>query len=228
MIQKLNYLAEKFDSVCEEDLPPSNLEDLFIAQPSVRRTSKLFPGGGSGGRFVIKAETDEKTVEEVREALSGMDRRLAFHINIVSESMGKMVDMVEEVHEAVIDNEGEAVEGIFRRTRSQNKNQQRRHTNNGTSPAKKKAKSKFDKLLAAIYPMNGVIFEVNEKLNGFRGLMGKTRNQVERLLPRTDELLLQNDRQEKALAILHRELRETTDSLIKELDQVSKYTCKLP
>ena len=44
-------------------------------------------------------------MDDVKEMVNGIDRRLGFHINIVSENLGKMTNLVEEVHEAIMDNE---------------------------------------------------------------------------------------------------------------------------
>ena len=44
-------------------------------------------------------------MEDVKDLVNGIDRRLGFHINIVSENMGKMTNLVEEVHEAIMDSE---------------------------------------------------------------------------------------------------------------------------
>ena len=42
-------------------------------------------------------------MDDVKEMVNGIDRRLGFHINIVSENLGKMTNLVEEVHEAIMD-----------------------------------------------------------------------------------------------------------------------------
>ena len=44
-------------------------------------------------------------MDDVKEMVNGIDRRLGFHINIVSENLGKMTNLVEEVHEAIMDSD---------------------------------------------------------------------------------------------------------------------------
>ena len=41
-------------------------------------------------------------IEGMKDAVAGMDRRLAFHINIVAENMGKMAATVEAVKDAFL------------------------------------------------------------------------------------------------------------------------------
>jgi hypothetical protein len=44
-------------------------------------------------------------MDDVKEMVNGIDRTLGFHINLVSENLGKMTNLVEEVHEAIMDSE---------------------------------------------------------------------------------------------------------------------------
>lgn len=41
-------------------------------------------------------------MDDVKEVVNGMDRRLGLHINIVAENLGKVAQMVEELHNAII------------------------------------------------------------------------------------------------------------------------------
>ena len=69
-------------------------------------------------------------MEDVKDVISGIDRRLGVHINIVSENLGKMAHMVEEVRDALLDD-----------PEPQSPNGQ------------PKQWSKFDKLLSSIHPL---------------------------------------------------------------------------
>ncbi len=237
--KKLDYLAKKFDSVCEEDVKEA--EELLLASPSVRRSSRLLPT-----RFFFEtrdqlAQQTSSSMEEVKNAVSMMDRRLAFHINIVSENMGKMVNMVEDVHDAVIEEAGDEEApaggnerkkaGVRRRPGSGGGPGGRRRglrllarakkSHNGTTTATKKV-SKFDKLLAAVYPLNVVMFDVDEKVERFKDELKETKGAVEFLLPRSEELLVQNRRQEDALGAVRTELEERTEAIMQEIALVSK------
>ena len=89
-----------------------------------------------------------------------MDRRLAFHINIVSENMGKMTNMVKEVHDAVFEEEEEDEEAKTRANRSFFKRR-------GGSPVafnnrtEVKKRSKLDRLVKDLKPIAGTIFNVS-------------------------------------------------------------------
>jgi hypothetical protein len=222
--KKLEYLAKKFDSVCEEDVKEA--EEILLASPSVRRTSRILPN-----RFFFETREQnnaqslaqsEETLEEVKTAVSGMDRRLAFHINIVSENLGKMVSMVEEVHGAVIeeveDNETSRSSG-GRRRNLRLLARAKKH-GNGTLTSHKKIR-KFDKLLAAVYPLNVVMFDVDEKVDLFQEQLRETKGAVDFLLPRSEELLDQNRRQEEALFKVKTELTERTEAIMQEIAMVN-------
>ena len=55
------------------------------------------------GRRVRRIYKVSDAMDDVKEMVNGIDRRLGFHINIVSENLGKMTNLVEEVHEAIMD-----------------------------------------------------------------------------------------------------------------------------
>lgn len=89
-------------------------------------------------------------------------------------------------------------------------------SNNGTTTATKKV-SKFDKLLAAVYPLNVVMFDVDEKVEKFKEELEKTKGAVDFLLPRSEELLVQNRRQEDALGAVRNELEQRTEAIMQEI-----------
>ena len=248
--KRLDYLAEKFDSVCEEDI--EEVEDLLLASPSVRRSSRLLPN-----RFFFEAKTERQQqkqleqraqrktqLDEVKTAVSGMDRKLALHINIVSEQLGRLGSTVQEVHDAVI----EEVRGGEKERERESRREQRSeatalpvvgssggrrrnvrilarskksHNGNATTTAAKKV-SKFDKLLAAVYPLNVVMFDVDEKVGLFKEQLSQTKGAVDFLLPRSEELLQQNKRQEDALNEVKTELEERTAAIMQEISLVRK------
>ena len=252
--KRLDYLAKKFDSVCEEDV--DEVEDLLLASPSVRRASRLPPN-----RFFFDTKTERQQraqrksqLDDVKTAVSGMDRKLALHINIVSENLGRLGSMVQEVHGAVIEevdgdknesrreqrsdsSEAAAARGQARwgghaaaavaaassRRRNVRILARSKKSHNGTTTATKKV-SKFDKLLAAVYPLNVVMFDVDEKVGLFKEQLSETKGAVDFLLPRSEELLQQNKRQEDALNEVKTELEERTAAIMQEISLVRKGT----
>ena len=247
---RLDYLAKKFDSVCEEDI--EEVEDLLLASPSVRRSSRLLPN-----RFFFDTKTERQQqqqqqqraqrksqLDEVKTAVSGMDRKLALHINIVSENLGRLGSMVQEVHDAVIEEaNGEresrreqrseatgrgwaraGAEGSSGRRKNVRVLARSKKSHNGTTAAAAAAKriSKFDKLLAAVYPLNVVMFDVDEKVGLFKQQLSETKVAVDFLLPRSEELLQQNKRQEDALNEVKTELEERTAAIMQEISLVRK------
>ena len=239
--KRLDYLAKKFDSVCEEDI--EEVEDLLLASPSVRRSSRLLPNrfffdsAKSGKQQQQQWAQRNAQIDDVKTAVSGMDRKLALHINIVSENLGRLGAMVEEVHGAVIEEVGGGGgAGESRREQrseakgpspSRRRNvrilaRSKKSHNGTTSAAATKKVSKFDKLLAAVYPLNVVMFDVDEKVGRFKEQLSETKGAVDFLLPRSEELLQQNKRQEDALSEVKTELEERTAAIMEEISLVGE------
>lgn len=80
-------------------------------------------------------------IENLRQATSGMDRKLQYHMNLVSENLGAVYSMIREVHEAIVDKEGPA-----------------NLTTTQPPPAKQ---SKIDRLVEQMHPM----LTVSEKMD---------------------------------------------------------------
>ena len=243
--KRLDYLAKKFDSVCEEDI--EEVEDLLLASPSVRRSSRLLPNrfffdsAKSGKQQQQQRAQRNAQIDDVKTAVSGMDRKLALHINIVSENLGRLGAMVEEVHGAVIEEVSGGSNGGSGESRREQRSEARgpspsrrrnvrilarsKKSHNGTTSAAAAATkkvSKFDKLLAAVYPLNVVMFDVDEKVGRFKEQLSETKGAVDFLLPRSEELLQQNKRQEDALNEVKTELEERTAAIMEEISLVSE------
>ena len=135
---KLNQLSAKLDTLCStaanahargghggHGAGAASLEDaehdILVALPSNRESRVLHDAG----------------MEDVKEVISGIDRRLGVHINIVSENLGKMSHMVEEVRDVLIDDSDEP----------------QLQTNSSDGHGQPKQRSKFDKLLSSIHPL---------------------------------------------------------------------------
>lgn len=125
---KLNQLSAKLDNLCDNDnsIEEEN-DDVLLAQASNRKSRV----------FQESLTSASAGMEDVKEVINGIDRRLGVHINIVSENLGKMTNMVKEVRSVLIDTEeAEEVEDL---TSSSNKHRKRT--------------TKIDKLLTSIHPL---------------------------------------------------------------------------
>ncbi len=125
---KLNQLSAKLDNLCDNDnsIEEEN-DDVLLAQASNRKSRV----------FQESLTSASAGMEDVKEVINGIDRRLGVHINIVSENLGKMTNMVKEVRSVLIDTEeAEEVEDL-----SSSSNKHRKRT------------TKIDKLLTSIHPL---------------------------------------------------------------------------
>jgi len=114
-----------------------------------------------------------------------------------------MSHMVEEVRDVLIDDSDEP----------------KLQTNSSDGHGQPKQRSKFDKLLSSIHPL----LVVKEKVDEVHDMLASTKFSVDYLLPlKSEELLSQTQRQERAISHIHDDLKETTSAIIKELDDVER------
>lgn len=127
-------------------------------------------------RFPNERSDHDDVMDDVKEVINGIDQRLGVHINIVSENLGKMSNMVEEVRNAILDpaeeedNINEPMEdrgepGLDAKTimwlngLSGPLLPKKNYTASGNvvlNSNKHKRRSKFDRLLTSIYPLSVV------------------------------------------------------------------------
>ena len=154
---------------------------------------------------VSKVITGE--LEALRGSTTNLDRKLQFHINVVSESLGKMLNMMTDIHEAVV----EPV--VVQSTQPQP------FRNRTTTPPTTIIKnSKLDKLVRQMHPMLSVSNKMDEVWNVVVG----TKVSVDDLVPKSDELLTQTQRQERAISDIHADLRANTNKIIANLGMVEQ------
>lgn len=149
-----------------------------------------------------------KEVDQLRTSMSTVDRKLQFHINLVSENLGKVLYMVADVHAAIVEPESASinVNNIFKN----------RTVTSTQSPIQKS--SKIDTLVNKIIPM----MSVSEKMDEVWDVVVGTKSSVDDLVPKSDELLTQTQRQERAIGQIHNDLRVKTNLIIENLDMVEK------
>lgn len=148
---------------------------------------------------VINHVTNE--LGDLRTTTEGMDKKLQFHINVVSENIGRVLRMIGDIHEAVVDH-----------------HQDEYLHNSTTTPPPIIKSSKIDALVRQIKP----IMSVSEKMDEVWDVVVGTKTSVDDLVPKSDELLTQTQRQERAIGEIHHDLKTKTNLIINNLDNVEK------
>jgi len=147
-----------------------------------------------------------RELEGLKTATSNVDRKLQFHINLVSENLGKVLNLVSDVHEAVVEPEASpSLPPTYRNKTSVN-----------SATAVKN--SKLDTLVKHMHP----ILSVSEKMDEVWDVVVGTKTSVDDLVPKSDELLTQTQRQERAISDIHADLRVKANKIIANLDLVEK------
>lgn len=85
-------------------------------------------------------------IENLKQATGSMDRKLQFHMNLVSDNLGAVYNMISDVHEAIVEKNYE------------NNRHNRLNVTTTEAPAKQ---SKIDRLAEQMYPM----LTVSEKMD---------------------------------------------------------------
>lgn len=142
-----------------------------------------------------------KDLDQLRKTTEAIDKKLQFHVNLVSQNVGKMLNLVQDVHEAVVE---------------QNGNFAYNATSTTVPPFVKS--SKIDSLVHQVKP----ILSVSEKMDEVWNVVVGTKSSVDDLLPKSDKLLTQTQRQERAIGQIHQDLRTKTNLIIENLDMVEK------
>lgn len=142
-----------------------------------------------------------KELDQLRKSSDSIDKKLQYHISLVSDNIGKMLNLVKDVHEAVVE---------------PNINYTYNVTTTTLPPFIKS--SKIDALVNQMKP----IMSVSEKMDEVWDVVVGTKSSVDDLLPKSDELLTHTQRQERAIGQIHKDLRTNTNLIIENLDMVEK------
>lgn len=140
-----------------------------------------------------------KELDVLKSATDNIDKKLQFHINLVSENLGKALRLVNEVHDAVVD-------------------PNYAHNQSTTTARPFVRVSKIDTLAQQIRP----IMSVSDKMDEVWNVVVGTKSSVDHLVPKSDELLTQTQRQERAIGQIHQDLRTKTNLIIENLDSVER------
>lgn len=149
-----------------------------------------------------------KEVDQLRTSMSTVDRKLQFHINLVSENLGKVLYMIADVHAAIVEPEAASI----------NVNNLFKNRTATSTPSPHAKTSKIDTLVNKIIPM----MSVSEKMDEVWDVVVGTKSSVDDLVPKSDELLTQTQRQERAIGQIHNDLKAKTNLIINNLDMVEK------
>ncbi|XP_008191506.1 angiopoietin-4 [Tribolium castaneum] len=189
---KLNVLKSQLDNnlLQGEDINAEASEKKPVSMNVVEITKAL-------NTEVINHVTKE--LGQLREATGSVDRKLQFHITLVSENLGKVLTMMTDIHHAIVDDITS-------------------HYNRTTTPAPEPKNNKIDALVQQIRP----IISVSEKMDEVWDVVVGTKSSVDDLVPKSDELLTQTQRQERAIGEIHNDLRTKTNKIIANLDKVEK------
>ncbi|XP_060825509.1 angiopoietin-4 isoform X1 [Bombus pascuorum] len=144
-------------------------------------------------------------IENLRQATNNMDRKLQFHVNLVSDRLGTIYNMMSDVHDAILVRGSTNGRPAFNVT-----------TTTTTTEPPSPRQSKIDRLVEQIYPM----LTVSEKMDEVWNVVVGTKSSVDDLLPKSDELLTQTQRQERAISEIHADLRSKTNKIIENLEGV--------
>lgn len=142
-----------------------------------------------------------KELGQLKSTTEGIDKKLQFHINIASESFGKILKQISDIHEALV--ESQDYHGW-------------NHTTTTSAPQIRS--SKIDSLVQQIKP----IMSVSEKMDEVWEVVVGTKSSVDDLVPKSDELLTHTQRQERAIGEIHQDLRAKANLIIDNLNIVEK------
>lgn len=133
--------------------------------------------------------------KDVKISIDGMERKWTQQFNAQNNNINRMLSLVEDIHAAIV----EPYTHI-----------------NATTPAP--STSKIDKLVQKMNP----ILSVSEKMDEVWDVVVGTKSSVDDLVPKSDELLTQTQRQERAISNIHNDLRTKANKIIENLNLVDR------
>lgn len=198
---KLNVLKNQLDNnyLQGEDINVEASEKKPVSMNVIEITKSL------NGELINHVT---KELDQLKEATGNVDRKLQVHMNLVSDNLSTMMNMVTDVHEAIVD------QVVVHPDRSY----KNRTTTTTPPPVTLRSSSKIDALVKQMRP----IISVSEKMDEVWDVVVGTKSSVDDLVPKSDELLTQTQRQERAIGEIHSDLRAKTNKIIANLDMVEK------
>ncbi|XP_076300479.1 uncharacterized protein LOC143218842 [Lasioglossum baleicum] len=156
-------------------------------------------------------------IDNLRQTTGNMDRKLQFHMNLVSEQLEGVYNMMTDVHDAIIvRGNDQRNPNVTTTTAAAAPATTTTTTTTTTTETPSSKQSKIDRLVEQMYPM----LTVSEKMDEVWNVVVGTKTSVDDLLPKSDELLTQTQRQERAISEIHADLRSKTNKIIENLEGV--------
>lgn len=154
--EKLVSLDQKVSDIDEKLVSLKNqLDNNFLPNDDIKAEASEKKPISMNVVEITKAMSNEVMnhvtieIENLRQQTTNMDRKLQFHMNLVSDTLGAVYTLAKDIHEAVID-----------------KNSASLAANTTTLKTQASSKSsKIDKLMDTINPMNAVAEKMNQVWN---------------------------------------------------------------
>ncbi|XP_076060910.1 uncharacterized protein LOC143036884 [Oratosquilla oratoria] len=205
---KLSSLQQQLDTNTI-DLPPDEL---------VAAASEQFGVGLDVPRLQALEKAPElgklnQAMNAVKESVAAVDRRLQFHMAMVSENMDRLTTSVNDIHASIIEDE---------RPEPPTTDSPVNTTTSATPHMP--PRTKLDSLVDRMSPIEGVWTKMEEVWDVVVG----TKSSVDTLVPKSEALLSTTQRQERAITTIHTDLTEKTNRIIQNIGQVEERLRKLP
>ncbi|XP_060520361.1 angiopoietin-2 isoform X2 [Cylas formicarius] len=197
---KLNLLKNQLDGnyLQNEDFNAEASEKKPVSMNVVEITKAL-------NTEVLNHVTKE--LSQLKEINSVLDKKLQYHVNYVSDNLGQVLSFITDIHHAIVDDSNSYKLKYYNRT-----------TTTTTAIPDLPKSNKIDTLVQQMKP----IISVSEKMDEVWNVVVGTKSSVDDLVPKSDELLTQTQRQERAIGEIHNDLRSKTNKIIANLDKVEK------
>lgn len=152
----------------------------------------------------------QESIDNVRESVASMDRRLQFHMAYVSGDLEQLAGSVRNIHAAILEEQSPVTDATTPAT-----------TWNATRPP---PRTKIDSLVDRMSPMETVW----EKMEEVWDVVVGTKSSVDVLVPKSEALLNTSQRQERAISTIHSDLTEKANRIIQNLDEVEQTLKTMP
>jgi hypothetical protein len=180
----------------------------YISVPQIRG-DKLIDRRGSDW-----SANGEDTPESIRTTMASMDRHLKILIELFSEQMDKMMSAVADVRTAVISSSPADPSSSLLLTASSSAAESPVLLSSGRSSSSAVSNAKLDQLYQKMAPL----LDVSEKMDQVWNVLIGAKSSVDSLVPTSEALLWQTQRQERALTDIHAELNIKTKQIIDNLN----------
>ncbi|XP_050737162.1 angiopoietin-2-like [Eriocheir sinensis] len=152
----------------------------------------------------------QESIDNVRESVASMDRRLQFHMAYVSGDLEQLAGTVRNIHTAILEDQSPVTDTTTPPT-----------SWNVTLPP---PRTKIDSLVDRMSPMETVW----EKMEEVWDVVVGTKSSVDVLVPKSEALLNTSQRQERAISTIQSDLTEKANRIIQNLDQVEQTLKTMP